>query len=837
MSEETILPVSIEDEMRVSYMTYAMSVIIQRALPDVRDGLKPSQRRILVAMNDLNLSPGSHPRKCAKIAGDTSGNYHPHGEQVIYPTLVRLAQDFNMRYPLVQGQGNFGSIDGDPPAAMRYTEARMAAPALDILSDLDKETVDFQPNYDETKEEPKVLPSRFPNLIVNGATGIAVGMATSIPPHNLDEVSQALIALVDDPDLQDGAILEMVLAPDFPTGGIIYGKEGVRTAYLTGHGRVIIRARTEVEEFKGGRERIIITEIPYQINKTSLIERIADLVRDRQVEGISDLRDESDRDGMRIVVELKKGAPSAVILNQLFQRSQMQHTMSIILLALVNGEPRVLTLKEMLKEYINHRMIVIRRRTEFDLKKAEARAHILEGLRVALDNLDAVIELIRASQDAAEAKAGLMERFELSDKQAQAILDMRLQRLTGLEREKIEGEYLELIQMIELLRSILASEIKIRAIIKEEILELREKYGDDRRTDIIDAVVELGTEDLIAEEDMVVTISHTGYIKRLPTHTYRQQKRGGRGIAGASVKEDDFLEQLFVASTHTYLMFFTDQGRCYWLKTYQIPVAGRTARGKSAINLLQLHPGEKITAVIPTMDFPSNRYLMLVTKNGYIKKTALSEFSNVRKVGILAIRMDDGDRLIEAKVTDGEREVIIARSAGKAIRFREEEVRPMGRTARGVRGVSLDEDDEVVGMITLERGGSVLVVTENGYGKRTEVDAYRVTRRGGKGILTIIANERNGRLVSIKEVVDDDELMIITRKGIVIRMPVSGISSMGRVTQGVRVVNLDEGDEVVDVARLVLDDESDESDDGGETARNGDPADLPEIDTNGGDND
>ncbi len=822
MAEGTILPTNIEQEMRTSYMTYAMSVIIQRALPDVRDGLKPSQRRILVAMNDLNLSPGAHPRKCAKIAGDTSGNYHPHGEQVIYPTLVRLAQDFNMRYPLIQGQGNFGSIDGDPPAAMRYTEARMATAALDILSDIDKETVDFQPNYDETKEEPRVLPSKFPNLIVNGATGIAVGMATSIPPHNFREIADALIALIEDPDLSDAAILDKVLAPDFPTGGIIHGKAGIRTAYLTGHGKVVIRARTEVEEFKGGRERIVITEIPYQVNKTALIERIADLVRQGQVEGISDLRDESDRNGMRIAVELKKEAPTAVILNQLFQRSQMQHTMSIILLALVDGEPRVLTLKEMLSEYVRHRIAVVRRRTEFDLKKAEARAHILEGLRIALDNLDAVIELIRASKDPAAAKAGLVESFDLSAEQAQAILDMRLQRLTGLEREKIEGEYLELIRLIEKLRSILASEAKIRAIIREELEELRERYGDDRRTDIIDAVVELGTEDLIAEEDVVVTISHAGYIKRLPMDTYRRQRRGGRGIAGASVRENDFLDHLFVASTHSYLMFFTDQGRCYWLKTYRIPPASRTARGKSLVNLLQLQEGEKISAVIPTDDFPSDRYLVLATKFGYIKKTPLSDFGNVRKVGIYAIRMEEGDRLIEAKVTDGTREIIIAKALGKAIRFSEKDVRSMGRTARGVRGVNLEKGDEVVGMITLERNGSILVVAENGYGKRTEVDAYRVTRRGGKGIITIKANERNGRLVSIKEVLDDDELMIITRKGIVIRMPVEGISTMGRNTQGVRVVNLDEGDVVVDVAKLVVDDDAAEADgNGGGEPENG----------------
>ncbi len=809
MSEERILPTYIEEEMRESYMTYAMSVIIQRALPDARDGLKPSQRRILVAMNDLNLAPGAQHRKCAKIAGDTSGNYHPHGEQVIYPTLVRLAQGFNMRYPLIDGQGNFGSIDGDPPAAMRYTEARMARPSVDMLADLDKETVDYQANYDETKEEPVVLPSRFPNLLVNGATGIAVGMATSIPPHNLREVCDAIAALIDTPDLPDADLIQYVQGPDFPTGGIIHGAEGIWSAYMTGQGRVIVRARTVVEDMKNGRERIIINEIPYQVNKTSLIERIAELVRTGQVEGISDLRDESDRKGMRIVVELKKDAPTRVVLNQLFQRSQMQHTTSMILLALVGKEPRVMTLKEMLSEFIKHREIVIRRRTEFDLRKAEARAHILEGLRVALDNLDEVIALIRSSKDGPTAKQGLMETFALSAEQSQAILDMRLQRLTGLERDKIEKEYLELIQLIEKLKTILASEIQIRQIIKDETAEIREKFGDERRTDIIDAVVELGTEDLIEEEDVVVTVSHTGYIKRLPIDTYRQQKRGGRGIRGAGTKEEDFIEQLFIASTHSYLMFFTDQGRCYWLKTHRIPPAGRAARGRPIVNLLGLKKGERVEAVIATRDFPSDRFLVLATKMGKIKKTALSEFSNVRKVGLYAISLVEGDRLIEAKVTDGDTEIIIAKAGGKAIRFHERDVRVMGRTARGVRAVTLEKGDEVVGMVTLDRGGSILAVTENGYGKRTGVENYRITKRGGKGIITVQANERNGRLVSIQEVVETDELMVITRKGIVIRMPVSDISMMSRNTQGVRVVNLDKGDTMVDVAKLVQGDEPD----------------------------
>jgi len=803
MTEETILPVRLEKEMTESYLTYAMSVIIQRALPDVRDGLKPSQRRILVAMNDLKLSPGSQHRKCAKIAGDTSGNYHPHGEQVIYPTLVRLAQEFNLRYPLVDGQGNFGSIDGDPPAAMRYTEARMAAPAVNLLEDLDKETVEFRANYDETKDEPEVLPGKFPNLLVNGCTGIAVGMATSVPPHNVREVCDALVALIDDENLPDVALLDYVTGPDFPTGGVIHGIEGIRNAYLTGHGRVIVRARTEVETYKKDRERIVIREIPYQVNKTSLIEKIAGLVREGDIEGIADIRDESDRTGMRIVIELKRDAPTRVILNRLFQRSQMQDTFSVSLIALVDKKPKVLTLKEMFTEHIRHRREVVRRRTEFELRKAEERAHILEGLRIALDHIDAIIELIRSSPDPQTARRGLMERFELSELQAQAILDMRLQRLTGLERQKVEDEYLELIKTIENLKGILASDARVREILKEEITEIRERYGDDRRTDIIDDVVSFDYEDLIADEDMVITISHNGYVKRLPVGTYRKQHRGGRGITGAIVKDEDFIERLFVASTHSYLLLFTDQGRCYWLKAHMIPQAGRTARGKAIVNLVQLREGEKIQAVVPVREFSEDRFLMLATRRGYIKKTPLSTFGHPRRVGIYAISMDEGDSLIEAKVTDGAREVVLAKLLGKAIRFHESEVRPMGRTARGVRGIHVDPGDEVIGMVSLERNGSIVVVTENGYGKRTTIDDYRVTRRGGKGIVTVKASGRNGRLVAIREVIDADHLMIISRKGIIIRLPVSGVSVMGRNTQGVRMINLDDGDAVVAVTRVI----------------------------------
>ncbi|MFH1278561.1 MAG: DNA gyrase subunit A [Candidatus Eisenbacteria bacterium] len=809
MTQETILPVRLEKEMTESYLTYAMSVIIQRALPDVRDGLKPSQRRILVAMNDLRLAPGSQHRKCAKIAGDTSGNYHPHGEQVIYPTLVRLAQPFNMRYPVIDGQGNFGSIDGDPPAAMRYTEARMARPATHLLEDLDKETVDFRPNYDETKDEPVVLPGKFPNLLVNGCTGIAVGMATNIPPHNIREVADALTAVIDNPDIPDVALLDYVKGPDFPTGGVIHGVDGIRRAYLTGHGRITVRARTSMETYKNDRERIVIHEIPYQVNKTTLIEKIAGLVRDGEVDGISDIRDESDRNGMRIVVELKKDAPTQVIMNQLFQRTQMQDTFGASLIALVDQEPKVLTLKDLLTEYVRHRREVVRRRTEFDLRKAEDRAHILEGLRIALDHIDEIIALIRGSADTETARQGLMSRFDLSEKQAQAILDMRLQRLTGMERKKIEEEYLELIKTIEDLRNILASEARISQILKDEIEEMKDLYGDERRTDIIDDVISFDFEDLIADEDMVVTISHAGYIKRLPVGTYRKQHRGGRGIMGATTKDEDFVEQLFIASTHSYLLFFTDQGRCYWLKAHQVPQASRTARGKAVVNLVQLRQDEKVTAVIAVRDFPDDKYLVLATRKGYIKKTPLSAFGNPRRVGIYAITMEEGDGLIEAKVTDGSSEIILAKLLGKAIRFHEEEVRPMGRTARGVRGAFVDPGDEVIGMVTLERNGSVIVVTENGYGKRTTIEEYRVTRRGGKGIITIKASERNGRLVGIREVIDSDELMIITRNGIILRLAVSGVSMMGRNTQGVKMINLDEGDVVMAVARVVNEEDGD----------------------------
>jgi DNA gyrase subunit A len=804
---ERIIPVYVEDEMKTAYIDYSMSVIVSRALPDVRDGLKPSQRRILVAMNDLNLTPGGHYRKCAKIAGDTSGNYHPHGEQVVYPTLVRMAQDFNMRYCLIQGQGNFGSIDGDPPAAMRYTEARMAGPATEMLSDLEKDTVDFMPNYDETRQMPVVLPARFPNLVCNGSSGIAVGMATNIPPHNLGEVVDGIIAAIDNPDIADEELNNYVKGPDFPTGGIIYGRQGIKDAYLTGRGLLTVRARAFLETTKAGRERIVVTEIPYQVNKAGLIERIADMVRDNRIEGISDLRDESDRDGLRIVIELKRDAHSNVVLNQLYKHTPMQTTFGVIMLALVDLEPRILTMKGLLDEYIKFRHEVVLRRTRFDLEAAERRAHILEGFKIALKNIDAVIELIKKSETVNDAREGLMKKFKLSEIQANAILEMRLQRLTGLERKKIDAEYLEVIKTIENLKGILASEARQMDIIKDEALALKKKYGDERRTEIVDAAAELEVEDLIAIEDMVIAITHGGYIKRMPVSLYRRQRRGGRGVVGMGTKDEDFVEHLFIASTHDYILFFTDGGRCHWKKVHELPEGGRYSRGKSMANLLALDKDERITAFVSTKDFPEDRYLMMATRKGVVKKTNLSAFSHPRRGGIIAISVDEGDTLIEATVTDGTNDIILAKSGGKAIRFHEQDVRPMGRAARGVKGVTLEKGDVVLGMVVIKRAGTVLVVSENGYGKRSPISDYRVTKRGGKGILTMRCTPKTGKLVTMKEVVDQDELMIISEHGVVIRCPISGVSVIGRATQGVRLMNLEKGDRVVDVARVVTEEE------------------------------
>jgi DNA gyrase subunit A len=821
LEREKIVPVFLEEEMKGAYLDYSMSVITQRALPNVADGLKPSNRRILVAMNDLNLNPGAAHRKCAKICGDTSGNYHPHGEQVVYPTLVRMAQDFNMRYTLVDGQGNFGSVDGDAAAAMRYTEARLSTFAMEMLADMEKDTVGFTRNYDNTLDEPTVLPSRFPNLLCNGSSGIAVGMATNIPPHNLNEIVDALCALIEDSEIDDESVLQHVLGPDFPTGGLIVGHAGIESANRTGRGQLTVRAKANVESLPSGKQSIIVSEIPYQVNKSNLLERIADLVRNKKIEGISDLRDESDRDGMRIVFELKRDAMPETVLNNLFKHSQMQITFGVINLALVDGVPRVLTLRQMLEEFLKHRHAIIKRRTEFDLKKAEERAHILEGLKIALDYIDEIITLIRGSANPAEAKSALIERFKLSEIQAQAILEMRLQRLTGLEREKIEEEYLALIKAIEEFRGILASERKRMAIVKTELLELKEKHGDARRTEIIEAVEDFSIEDLIAEEDVVITISHEGYIKRLTVSAYRRQGRGGRGVRGMETKETDFVEHLFIASTHDYILFFTTKGRCYWLKVHTIPQGGKLARGKNIANLLELSPEEKITAFVPVKKFDDEHFIVMASKNGTIKKTALSAFSNPRKGGIAAMDLPEDDEVIEVGVSDGTNEIILATRDGLACRFHEEHVRAMGRSAYGVRGVSLDETDRLIGMVVVRRASTLLTVCENGYGKRSEISEYRLTNRGGKGVINIKTTDRNGPVVAVKEVVDDDELMIISQNGIIIRMSLAAVRVMGRATQGVRLINLDEGDRVIDVARVVKAEEEGEEGENGNGESNG----------------
>ncbi len=805
---EKIVPTYIEEEMKSSYIDYSMSVITARALPDVRDGLKPSNRRILVAMNDLNLSPGRPHRKCAKIAGDTSGNYHPHGEQVVYPTLVRMAQDFNMRYPLVDGQGNFGSIDGDAPAAMRYTEARLTPLAMEMLEDLEKDTVDFIPNYDETRKEPTVLPSKFPNLICNGSSGIAVGMATNIPTHNLGEVVEALIILIDDPDTEAEEIFEHILGPDFPTGGIIYGRRGILEAYKTGKGKIILKARANIETEKSGRQAIVVTEIPYQVNKSSLLERIAQLMRDKLLEGISDLRDESDREGMRIVIELKRDSQPEIVLNQLFKQTQMQETFGVIMLALVEGQPKILTLKEILTHFIDHRHNVVTRRTKFDLRKAEEKAHILEGLKICIENIDAVIKLIKSSKTPQEAKENLMKRFKLSEIQAQAILDMTLRRLTNLEREKIEQDYLDTIKLIAELKGILESKTKRMKIIKDELLELKKKYGDDRRTEIKEEEEgEFTLEDLIAEEDMVITITHSGYVKRLGVHAYRRQGRGGKGVIGIETKEEDFVEHLFIASTHDYILFFTNKGKCHWLKVHEIPQAGRAAKGKPIINLLELQEGEKIRAYVPVKKFEEKNFIVMATKNGIAKKSSLNSFSNPRRGGIIAIGIEEKDELIGASLTDGSCDIVLATKEGQAVRFPEEKVREMGRQAYGVKGVTLEKEDCVIGMVVIKRDSTLLSVTENGYGKRSPISDYRVTNRGGKGVINIKTTERNGKVVAIKEVLDEDELMLITQRGMIIRLPVKTIKVIGRNTQGVRLINLESGDKVTDVARVIKSEE------------------------------
>ncbi|TMQ58290.1 MAG: DNA gyrase subunit A [Candidatus Eisenbacteria bacterium] len=809
-TREKVVPIYVEDEMRNSYIDYSMSVIVSRALPDVRDGLKPVHRRVLVAMRELNLLHDRPFRKSAKITGDVTGNYHPHGTAAVYETMVRMAQTFSMRYPLVDGQGNFGSVDGDAPAAERYTEARLTEFAEEMLRDIDKNTVDMRPNYDESREEPVVLPAGVPNLLVNGSSGIAVGMATNVPPHNLREIVDAIHHVVDHPDCEIDELLNIVTGPDFPTGGIIYGRQGILDCYRTGRGHITVRSKTDVEEIRKDREAIIVTEIPYMVSKAALLEKIADLVKDGPLDGISDLRDESDRDGMRIVIELKRDAQPKVVLNQLFKHTQMQTTFGANMLALVGNRPLTLTLKEMIEHYIAHRQDVVVRRTKFDLAEAEKRAHILEGLKIALDHIDEIVNLIRAAADTEAARTGLMGRFGLSEIQANAILEMRLSRLTGLERKKVEDEYLEVIQLIESLKAILASPAKVLAIIKDELVGVKERFGDERRTEIVAGSGEFEAEDLIAEEDMVITISHAGYIKRLPVTTYRSQRRGGRGVTGAGTREEDFIEHLFIASTHSYILVFTDRGRVYWLKVHEVPQGGRTAKGKAIVNMVEMSQQERVAAVLPVKEFDDTHFIMMVTKNGTAKKTPLSAYSNPRRGGIVAIGVDENDALIDAVLTDGTQEIVLQKRNGKAIRFNEGDVRPMGRTAYGVRGVTLEEDDAVVGMIAVKREASLLVATENGYGKRSPISEYRITGRGGRGIISIQATERNGRVVAALEVVPTDQVMLITRGGIVIRTKVSEISEIGRNTQGVRLINLEEGDQLIDVARVEEKDEGEE---------------------------
>ncbi len=836
MDRARVVPVDIGEELKKSMLDYSMSTLVDRALPDVRDGLKPSQRRILVAMNDLGLQPNRQHRKCANVAGHTSGNYHPHGEAIVYPTLVHLAQDFRMRYQLVDGQGNFGSIDGYPPAAMRYTESRLAGAGGAMLTDLDKETVDFRPNYDERLEEPSVLPSRFPNLLCNGAVGIAVSMATAIPPHNVTEVVSALKALIDDPEISIDELMEHIKAPDFPTGGIIHGMAGVRAAYHLGKGHVRVRAKAAIEEGKGDREIIVITEIPYMVAKSTLLEKMADLVRDKRTEGISNIRDESDRDGLRVVVELKRDANSGVVLNLLYKHTQLQTTFAANLISLVNGVPRQLNLKQMLKYFVDHRHEVVVRRTTYELRVAEDRAHILEGLRIALDKIDEVIRIIRGSADPASARIALMNQLELSERQAQAILAMTLQRLTNLEQQKIEDEYQALVTEIARLKEILGSHEIRMGIIKDELDDILEEFGDERRSEIVVSAEEIDVEDLIPVEDVVITISHSGYIKRMPVDTYRSQHRGGRGVTGMGTKDEDFVEHLFVASTHDYILFLTDEGHCHWLKVYRIPQGLRTARGRPIINLIDIGEDHKVAAIVPVKEFKENEFLVQATQNGQIKKTALSAYSRPRRGGIIAMNILEEDTLVEAWISDGNQEIIVATKSGQAVRFHEEEVRATGRGSQGVRGISLAKDDVVIGMVVADDDTDLLTVCELGYGKRTAVSDYRLTRRAGKGVINIKTTERNGGVVAIKAVQESDEVMIISQEGILIRLPIHYVSTVGRNTQGVRLINLGEGDKVIDVARVDEDDEPvEESEQGAAPSENGQAHTPAETDTNSSD--
>ena len=795
--------VNIEDEMKKSYLEYSMSVIVGRALPDIRDGLKPVHRRVLFAMNDLKNFFNRPYKKSARVVGDVIGKYHPHGDSAVYDTIVRMAQDFSLRYCLVDGQGNFGSVDGDPPAAMRYTEVRMTRTTQDFLDDLDKETVDFVPTYDGSLMEPLVLPTKVPNLLINGSSGIAVGMATNIPPHNLSEICAGIEKVIENPDVTLGELMSVIPGPDFPTSGFIIGKKGIVDAYSTGRGIIKIRARAFVEKFANNKERIIVSEIPYQVNKGRLLEKMAEQVREKKIEGISEIRDESDRDGMRIVIETKRDAHALVILNQLYKYTQMKVSFGIILLAIVNGRPEILTLKAMINHFIKHRREVIVRRTIFDLKKAEARAHILEGLKKALDFLDDVIELIRSSSDAKEAKARLIAEFQFSDIQAQAILDMRLQRLTGLEREKIHSEYEALQKDITYYKAILATPSMVLDIIKEELKEIKEAYGDDRRTELIEDAEEIDMEDLIAEEDMVVTISHTGYIKRNPISLYRAQRRGGKGMTGAKPKEEDFVEHMFVASSHDSFLFFSNKGRVYWKKVHEIPEGGRMSRGKAIVNLLDLKKGERLATILPVRDYEEGKYVVMATKMGLVKKTELKAYSHPRSVGTIGLKIKENDELIGVRVSSGDQDIFLTTKEGKSIRFRESELRSMGRVASGNIGIKMAPGNEVVGMETLGEGATILTVTENGFGKRTKTDEYRTQSRAGKGVFTIKTSERNGAVVYAYEVTDSDELMIITGHGKIIRLRVADISVIGRNTQGVKLINLGEGEKVVGVAKMM----------------------------------
>ena len=803
-NRDNTLPRDIVDEMKESYLNYSMSVIVSRALPDVRDGLKPVHRRILYGMSELGSSWNRPYKKSARIVGDVLGKYHPHGDSSVYDALVRMAQEFSMRYELVDGQGNFGSIDGDNAAAMRYTESRMTKLSSEMLKDLEKETVEWDLNFDETLKEPGVLPSAVPTLLVNGSEGIAVGMATKIPPHNLTEIIDGLIALIDNESIDTNELMQHIKGPDFPTAGLILGMDGLKSAYETGRGKIKMRARAHIETNKKGRNSIVVTEVPYQTNKAALVEKIADLVRDKKVVGISDLRDESDKDGIRVVVETKRDAVPEVILNQLYKHTQLQDTFGIILLALVDGIPKIMPLKTVLNHFIDFRHEVVVRRTEFELKEAEGRAHILEGLKIALDNIDEVIKVIRGSKDPAQAKEGLMNSFNLSEAQSQAILDMRLQKLTGLEVDKVVAEYKELIQIISNLKSVLENKTKRMNIIKTELLEIKDQYGDERRTEIIPVDTDFSMEDMIAEEEVVLTITHQGYIKRTALNTYRTQRRGGRGVQGAMSKDEDFVEHLFIANTHNYMLFFTDTGKCYWLKVYDIPQAGRASRGRAIVNLIGCNPEERVEAFVSVKEFDDDHYIVMATRNGVIKKTVLSAYGKPRKGGIYAIEIRDGDKLIQARVSNGENDILLGTHEGKSIRFSENDVRASGRKTMGVKGIKLSsKDDYVVGMLIVKREGTILVATEKGYGKRTEVLQYRTQTRAGKGVLTMRCTDKTGKMVNIMEVVDSDDLIVITDSGVLMRQPVEAIRSIGRVTQGVRLVKLDKGTNISSITRVI----------------------------------